>query len=418
VGNPVGVTYTKITGPDSDVTEVFPNGSGLVTGLAPGLYKVWYEVASGYEDTTDYEGVIEITIGEYDGECGEVDDDCDTTSTASLGVVNLASVPADDECPDDDKVKLCHATQGANPFTALEISVQAAFNGHVDPPSNKDDHATDIIPPFDYKVQGVTTHFGGLNWPYGDPPSAEELVEWIAFWEAGCVDLEEVTPGAQAVDEDCENLLPVSGYIEITGDTVGVDYWLTGPGGAPVIEDPLVGTSGPLAPGDYEVHFKLDGGLTTNVANPIELTIEAFDGDCQLDEHPPVIPIAVQGTMSCLGDSSYTLSNDLGDADAVLWTVNGNDLGIPLTSPTSFTVTSPGTYIVHAEPNAPEFGFVNGTDQDWEFIFERPANCDLATLALTGNSPNAFIGGAMVLILTGLAMFSIRATRREKMSLI
>jgi hypothetical protein len=433
-----GVTYT-ITGPSPDVTVIVPDGTGLATGLAPGSYNVSFVLDPGY--TTDVDSPIVITIGEFDGECGEVIDDCvtpvslnteepeccDTVDTASLTTedpecdpgcdtastagLNAANVPTDNcELP---KVYLCHATQANpnanNPFNPLYLPVAGAL-GHAFPNPN-DDHTGDIIPPFDYYENGVLKHFSGQNWPYGDPPSAEEWDEFLAFWDAGCVEPEEVTPAAQATDETCELLILTQGSVQVTV-IAGVTYTVTGPNGVVPLDGS--GNTGPVDPGQYSVAFTLDPGLTTSVNSPIIVTVNAFDGDCELVEHPIVTPNVISTALNCLDVGSYTLSNDLDDPNAVLWTVNGSPLGIPLASPSKFTVTSPGVYNIHADPNAPDYGFPGGALQDWTVTFVHPDDCDLSTLALTGKSPIAFLGGAMALILAGLAMFRVRAASQRK----
>jgi hypothetical protein len=433
------VTYT-ITGPNPDVTEIVPDGTGLATGLAPGQYNVSFVLDPGYG--TLVVSPIVITIGEFDGECGEVIDDCvtpvslnteepeccDTVDTASLTTdepdcddpecdttetagLNAANVPTDNcELP---KVYLCHATQANpnanNPFNPLYLPVAGAL-GHAFPNPN-DDHTGDIIPPFDYYENGVLKHFSGQNWPYGDPPSAEEWDEFLAFWDAGCVEPEEVTPAAQATDETCELLILTQGSVQVTV-IAGVTYTVTGPNGVVPLDGS--GNTGPVDPGQYSVAFTLDPGLTTSVNSPIIVTVNAFDGDCDLVEHPIVTPNVISTALNCLDVGSYTLSNDLDDPNAVLWTVNGSPLGIPLASPSTFTVTSPGVYNIHADPNAPDYGFPGGALQDWTVTFVHPDDCDLSTLALTGKSPIAFLGGAMALILAGLAMFRVRAASQRK----
>ncbi|HEX7834054.1 MAG TPA: hypothetical protein VF479_01140 [Pseudolysinimonas sp.] len=416
-----GVTYT-ITGPNPDTTEIIPNGSGLATGLAPGDYNVSFELDSGL--TTEVDSPIVITITPFDGDCVSdpcdiaiapsslntdvADECCDTTAPVSL---NTDTAPT---CPLPD-VWLCHATNANenanNPFNGLTLPWQGAV-GHAFPNPN-DDHTGDIIPPFDYYENGVLKHFDGQNW---DPSIDPDSQAWHDFVTAGCVELEDVDPGATPSPQTCPEGLPVGGTITVTPIT-GVTYSLVGPLGNP--GGPYGAPDGNnqwtgLAPGDYQVTYVLGSGQKSDVTNPIPATVGAFEGDCGLVEHPIVLPTAVAGSLSCLGISSYTLSNDLDDPNAVKWTVNGSPLGVPLATPSSFTVSSPGVFNIHAEANGPDYGLKDGAQQDWTFTFERPDDCDLDTLALTGQSPIVFLGGAMALILGGLALFRIRSMRRER----
>jgi hypothetical protein len=415
-----GVNYT-ITGPGA--VNVPFDGTGLASGLAPGDYDVTFTIDPGY--STSVTSPIEITIGAFGGECGEIDDECETdTRTAGLSALNVDEDCEEEDCPAEGNsdgqnnsclpsVYLCHATSavpGVNDYNGLILPVAGAL-GHVFPPPAQD-HDDDIIPPFDYYEGGVLKHFDGRNW---DPSIDPDSEFWHNLVANDCVEQDEVTPGAQKVDETCENLILVGGSIQVTV-IAGVTYTVTGPNGVVPLDGS--GNTGPIDPGNYSVAFVLDPSLTTSVVSPILLTINAFDGDCELIEHPLVTPAVTSSALSCLDLGSYTLSNDLNDPMAILWTVNGNPLGVPLTSPSQFSVTSPGVYNIHAEANGPDYGLNPGDQQDWTLTFVDAEDCDLATLALTGQSPNAFIGGAMVLILTGLAMFRLRTARREKMTLI
>ncbi len=240
------------------------------------------------------------------------------------------------------------------------------------------------------------------------------IVITIDEFDGDCVEVD-VTPAAQASDQTCVRLITVEGSVQVTL-IAGVTYTVTGPNG--VVPLDVSGSTGPVPPGQYSVAFVLDAGYTTSVVSPILVTVNAFEGVCDLITSPPVIPAVTSSALSCFDLGSYTLSNDLGEAMAVEWTVNGNPLGIPLSSPSQFSVTSPGVYNIHAEPNDPDYGFTQGTQTDWTLTFVDAEDCDLSTLALTGQSPTAFIGGAMVLILTGLALFRMRTARRERMNLI
>jgi hypothetical protein len=129
-------------------------------------------------------------------------------------------------------------------------------------------------------------------------------------------------------------------------------------------------------------------------------------GDLPTD--PIVTPLATSAAIGCTTAGSYTLSNDLSDAAAVLWTVNGSTV-----SPGTYRVTSAQVVTVHAAPNAPAYGFTTGTQQDWTLTFTAPAGCELSTLALTGSSPTGGLLLAYFLLIAGLGIVGIRIVRRR-----
>ena len=129
-------------------------------------------------------------------------------------------------------------------------------------------------------------------------------------------------------------------------------------------------------------------------------------GDLPTD--PIVTPLATSVALGCTTGGSYTLSNDLSDAAAVLWTVNGSAV-----SQGTYTVNSARVITVHAAVNAPTYGFATGTQQDWTFTFTNPSGCELSTLALTGSSPTGALVLAYFLLIAGLGVIGIRTVRRR-----
>ncbi|HEU0206236.1 MAG TPA: hypothetical protein VFQ74_06055 [Pseudolysinimonas sp.] len=192
----------------------------------------------------------------------------------------------------------------------------------------------------------------------------------------------------------------VSGYIDLPA-TVGVNYFIDG---SPA------GTHNELAPGVYHVtataspNYTLTGYPDGGWSETIKTALACGD----LVDHPIVIPIVTFTQLTCTADGSYTLSNDLGDPDAVLWTVDGSSVGQG-----TVQVTGARTVTVHAEPNGPDFGFADKQQRDWSFTFAAPGTCDLKTLALTGSDPSGPFVLAGFLILFGLTVVRRSALRRR-----
>ena len=164
-----------------------------------------------------------------------------------------------------------------------------------------------------------------------------------------------------------------------------------------------------LDPGTYKVSaaaetgFVLDGydGPWTEV-----LTSAEPCGD--LITHPLVDPSAVQAQMGCFTNGSYTLSNDLSDAAALTWTVNGSTV-----SEGKYQVSAVGVVTVHVVANGPAYGLEPGATTDWTFHFVRPTSCDLTTLALTGSTPTGWIALGYAMLVAGLALVALRFARRR-----
>jgi len=193
----------------------------------------------------------------------------------------------------------------------------------------------------------------------------------------------------------------VDGAITVPASTT-VSYFINGV--------PVTAGSHPEAPGTYTVtavaipNYTLtgypDGGWS--------LTVKSAFPCGDLITHPDVIPTVTFTQLTCTRDGSYTLSNDLGDADAVIWTVDGSPV-----APGTYQVTSARTVTVHAEPNGPDFGFSVDTQKDWSFTFAATTTCDLKTLALTGTTPVGGMVLAYFLLIAGIGIVAVRTVRRR-----
>lgn len=171
------------------------------------------------------------------------------------------------------------------------------------------------------------------------------------------------------------------------------------------------GTSYPLAPGQYSVTVAALTGYVIDppVTQPWVLTLASAEACGDLDTHPLVDPVVTHTDLTCTGGGSYTLSNDLSDAAAITWTVNGS-----VVSQGPYTVSTAGIVTIHAEANGPTYGFAAGTTQDWTLDFEQPTTCELKTLALTGSSPTGWIALGYLLLVSGLALVALRFVRRRR----
>ena len=144
--------------------------------------------------------------------------------------------------------------------------------------------------------------------------------------------------------------------------------------------------------------------------------------DCQLPDHPIVAPAVVFVQSGCDAAGTFTLSNDLGISDAIIWTVDAGT-GVSFASATvtpegTHQITGRGVVTIHAAPNEPDFGFAEGTTQDWSFDFEPPVNCvtDLKTLALTGGNATGWLSlsGLLLLLGAGFVTYSVLRKRLQE----
>jgi hypothetical protein len=164
-----------------------------------------------------------------------------------------------------------------------------------------------------------------------------------------------------------------------------------------------------VAPGDHQLTVTFDTTkykLADGVTLPFTRTILA--GEC-LPTHPLVTPAVVSSQIGCFNNGSYTLTNDLKDPDAVIWTVNGSQV-----APGKYTVAATSTVTITAAPDAPDYGFEPGAQTTWTIDFKKPTVCDTETLAMTGSSPTGLLVAADAFVVAGLAMFAMRAARRDR----
>jgi len=180
-----------------------------------------------------------------------------------------------------DKVTICHRTNAINnPYVEIEIDVSAILgpSGHgpqntnhnvgtgifdpdFDYPNNAKDWQ-DIIPPFDYTLDGVAASFEGYNWS-----AAGQLI-----WENGC-----------------------DGYARVTTTTSGGGSTTTTTDGedstVPDDEDSTTTTTEPLPRNGVRVTVYVD-----------------LNNNCQQDDDEPTVPL-VSVTVA-KGGQTYTLITD------------------------------------------------------------------------------------------------------------
>jgi hypothetical protein len=233
----------------------------------------------------------------------------------------------------------------------------------------------------------------------------QPIIVVVDAYAGVCTPPSPVTPAATATPQTCVAFVFLTdGHIQLTV-TSGVTYTITGPGGN--VPFNLAGITGPVAPGDYSIGYTLDPGYTSAVPNPFVVTVDAYPGKCDLTTFPLVVPKVVTTPMSCSGDGSYTLSNDLSDPAALTWKANGSTV-----SESTHTVSTPSTIVVTATANGPSYGLAAGTKHSWTLNFSRPASCDLLTLAMTGGSPMLASVLAGILLATGLGLMRLRSVSR------
>lgn len=232
-----------------------------------------------------------------------------------------------------------------------------------------------------------------------------------------------VTPDFDVADQVCE--VPeeaeagvlVDGYITVDLSVPGVTYAIS-KGGSPVPFDAVTGMTGPLAPGDYLVEATdADGTDMYVLAAPFSetATIAADDSVLceQLVDHPLVVPNVTYQEATCtVPTGSYTLSNNqtlpADPTQAVFWTVDGS----PVAEGTHSAAAGSTVHIV-ATANGPDYGFEGEAPTlafDHDFA-DAPTDCDLTTLALTGQDSSSLLGMAGFLGLLGVAL--LRTARRR-----
>tara|TARA_B100000513_G_scaffold185828_1_gene107204 strand:+ start:5000 stop:7168 length:2169 start_codon:yes stop_codon:yes gene_type:complete len=198
------------------------------------------------------------------------------------------------------------------------------------------------------------------------------------------------------------------GVLEQSFEVVAVDHVTYSVSVNGADSTPIAAGIHSAAPGDYVVvtAHPEDGYVLSGTTS----WDHAFqtDGFC-----PPtlglVTPTVVAQQMTCDADGSYTLGNEEGTPDAILWSVDG---GATFTGGGTFTVSTPGAVTITAMP-ADGAGFA-GEDElpyTWNLAFEQPSVCgDLPTLALTGGTiATGSLGLAATMFFAGgLLMFARR----------
>ncbi|MEZ5189699.1 MAG: hypothetical protein R2717_01620 [Schumannella sp.] len=167
-----------------------------------------------------------------------------------------------------------------------------------------------------------------------------------------------------------------------------------------------------VTPGPHTVTVTYDTTkytLAAGVSLPFEGTVSP--GEC-IPLHPPVTPAVSSNQIGCFSSGSYTLGNDLTDADAVIWTVNGSQV-----AQGKYTAAAAGTVSITATANTPDYVFADGVQTSWTVDFKKPAVCDTETLAYTGQSPMGLLVAADAFMVAGLAMFATRSARRRSAKL-
>jgi hypothetical protein len=253
-----------------------------------------------------------------------------------------------------------------------------------------------------------------------DDPTKYTMAPWswtMVFWDPGDCKTKLVPLEPLATDQFCEDDAPLApeggtsltimaakvqhqGTITIPATPAGVQYFLDGaPVGAGVYT---------VDPGIHKVTADVLDPATTKLDPSIVLpfTFDIQPGLCAPDKL--VVPAASSNQVGCFSAGSYTLSNNLKDPNAIIWTVNGTQV-----APGKYTVTNSGTVTIVAAANTPDYGLEPGAQTTWTVDFKKPTVCDLETLALTGQSPTGLLIVADLFVVTGLALFAVRAMRRR-----
>jgi hypothetical protein len=238
--------------------------------------------------------------------------------------------------------------------------------------------------PDQYQTKAFT-----FDYAFSDPGDCKGIVTPVA-----------PDPAHQYCDDSVTPRVLVPGSVTVF-PADHVQYFLDGQGILPGTYD--------VGPGDHEITVQFDTSkykLDANVTLPFTFTINP--GQC-LPTHPLVTPAAVSSQIGCFNNGSYTLTNDLKDSDAVIWTVNGSQVAAG-----KYSVGKTSTVIITAAPNGPDYGFAPGTQTSWTVDFKKPTVCDTETLAYTGQSPTGLLVAADAFVVAGLAMFAMRAARRDR----
>ncbi len=193
-----------------------------------------------------------------------------------------------------------------------------------------------------------------------DDPTKYEIRPWSwsnTFVDRGDCKLKVTPVKPAATDQFCDKTdpnTPIQKQATITIPvTAHLTYFLDG---APVAAGVIH-----VTPGIHEVTASVplaDAGqykLDPNVALPI--TFDIKPGICTPDFI--VTPAAASSQIGCFSAGSYTLSNNLNDPNAIIWTVNGTQV-----APGKYTVSNSGTVNIVATAKAPRYGLTPGVAVD------------------------------------------------------
>lgn len=258
------------------------------------------------------------------------------TLLLALGGVALTTAPAS---ANDHKVDICHYDQSGKWESISVAAASLSGTGHIDPSTN-DDHANDIVPPFDdylgKNYNGTSDNVPG--YPAVDPFNGYTGAEILAN---GCKLPTSAAVTGKGSPETCSESSVVPGSITLTvkidGVTVtlptaGLTIKVTGPGypvATTVTSTLLTG----LADGTYTFTVSSDASHKLTTTSPFTVTVGA-SGPCVVDEDD----VAVTATPS----PEYCDGGQVGLGSITLTVLVGGD---PVTLPASgviVTVSGPG----------------------------------------------------------------------------
>jgi hypothetical protein len=147
---------------------------------------------------------------------------------------------------------------------------------------------------------------------------------------------------------------------------------------------------------------------------PKDWTIQFAKGfDCDLSTNGVVDPNVVFD-QTCSAGPTYKLTIDGGVAGSVLWSVNGG----PTTTQLGTFSVAPGSTVKIVATPAPGAGFTGAgqaaLSRTFEKTFTSGAECDLETLAFTGQDVSGYLVVAIILFQAGLALVAVQFVRARR----
>jgi hypothetical protein len=144
---------------------------------------------------------------------------------------------------------------------------------------------------------------------------------------------------------------------------------------------------------------------------PKDWTFQFAKGfDCDLSTNGVVEPNVVFA-QTCAAGPTYRLTIDGGVAGSVLWSVNGG----PATTQLGTFSVAPGSTVTIVATPAPGMGFTGSgqaaLSRTFEKTFTSGAECDLETLAFTGQDVSGYLVIAVILFQAGLALVAVQFIR-------